>query len=67
MEDPRSPGQPDPATITPWTPNVTQLTGMTMIQWEVRFDLGRRTITMRPEEDPPGLGVDDVRVRFRIP
>lgn len=68
QEDPRRPDMPDPDTITPWVTDVDQLRGFTMIQWEVRFDIGGRSaFTLDPADDPPAPGVDNLRIRYRIP
>lgn len=66
-EDPKRPNHPDPDSISPWYSDISQLDGMPMIQWEVRFDIGgAASITIDPANDPPAPGVDDIRVRFRI-
>lgn len=66
FEDPENPNEPDPDSITFWTPDVGNLNGYPMIQWEVRFAMDADLITTNPAFDPPTPGVDDVRLRFRI-
>lgn len=66
FEDPENPNQPDPDTITFWLPDVSNLNGYPMIQWEVRYSMDADLITANPLFDPPTPGVDDIRVGFRI-
>ncbi len=68
FEDSANPNQPDESTITPWTADVTDLNGLPMIQWEVRFDIGTDipTFVSDANPDPPMPAVDDIRVSFQV-
>jgi len=61
FEDPARPNEPDASTISPWVANVAQLDGYTMIQYEVRFDIGDDIAN-----DPPAPAVDDFRIRITV-
>jgi len=62
LEDPERPHQPDPTTIRPWLTDITELDGLPLIRYEVRFDVPDELV----EDELPGFpGVDDLRFRIR--
>ncbi len=60
-EDPLRPNEPDPATITPWVTDISDLDGYSMIRFEVRI---RSTEEALAINDFPYPGVDNVRIRY---
>ena len=61
-----NPDLPDPATITGWMADISELNGFPLLQFEIRFVLGNQPFTEDPTQDPPPHSVDSIRIRFRI-
>lgn len=59
-ELPEAPGQPDPATITPWSTDISSIDGRQMIRYRIRFEVDEELLD-RSYRFP---GVDDVRLRY---
>jgi len=62
LEDPERLHQPDAATITPWLTDITELDGLPLIRFEVRFELDDEFVEQNAADFP---GIDDLRFRLR--
>ena len=62
LEDPENPGQALLDSITPWTPDITDVDGLPLIRYDIRFHV--TNVDFEVEDDPALPGIDDLRIRF---
>lgn len=66
QEDPERPGEADPATITEWTSDISEIDGFPLVRYEVRFELSDAVLEEQPRPDLDTIlpGIDDLRIRI---